>query len=425
MEHKLDTKKFQPAFEKLYTKQQASENAERFERIYADFCERYNVPNSSKLFLFSAPGRTEICGNHTDHQQGNVLAGAVNLDVIAVVEPNDDMVIRVKSEGYPEDVIDLSDMAIKENETNKAISLIRGIAARFMQLGYQVKGFNATTTSNVLKGSGLSSSAAFEVLIGSIINELYCRGKETAVSIAQIGQYAENNYFGKASGLMDQTASSVGGLVTIDFYDNDNPKIKRIDLDLEKHGYKLCIVDAKGDHADLTPEYSAINYEMRAIAEFFGKDVLSKVDEQDVYENIAKLKSAVSDRGVIRAIHYFSDNNRVLKEVDALLDNDFETFKQLVIESGDSSYKYLQNIYASSSPTKQEISVLLAVCEKLLKGKGAYRIHGGGFGGTIQAFVPEDYVETFKTEIEKIGGEGTCHILSIRQYGGTCLNNLL
>ncbi len=424
MKNKFDFNKFQNGFEKLYTLELKDENVERFERIYDTFCDIYNVPSEDKLFLFSAPGRTEVCGNHTDHQRGNVLAAGINLDVIAVVEPNDDMVIRVKSEGYDEDVVELSDLSIKENEINKSKSLIRGIAARFNQLGYDVKGFNATTTTNVLKGSGLSSSAAFEVLIGTIINELFCSGKETAISIAQIGQYAENVYFGKPSGLMDQMASSVGNIVTINFFDKENPIVKKLDVDFEKCGYKLCIIDAKGDHADLTSEYAAIAYEMKAVAEYFGKTVLSEVSEQEIYDNIAQLKEKISDRAVIRAIHFFEDDKRVAKEVEALQKGDFETFKQLVIQSGDSSYKYLQNIYAAQTPTKQEISVLLVVCEKLLKGKGAWRIHGGGFGGTVQAFVPSDYVKEFKTEIEKIGGEGTCHVLNIRPYGGTCLNNL-
>ncbi len=424
MKNKLDFGKFQNGFEKLYTLELKDENIERFERIYDAFCDIYNVPSEDKLFLFSAPGRTEVCGNHTDHQRGNVLAAGINLDVIAVVEPNDDMVIRVKSEGYDEDVVDLSDLSIKQDEINKSKSLIRGIAARFNQLGYDVKGFNATTTTNVLKGSGLSSSAAFEVLIGTIINELFCSGKETAISIAQIGQYAENVYFGKPSGLMDQMASSVGNIVTINFFDKENPIVKKLDVDFEKCGYKLCIIDAKGDHADLTSEYAAIAYEMKSVAEYFGKTVLSEVSEQEIYDNIAQLKEKISDRAVIRAIHFFEDDKRVAKEVEALQKGDFETFKQLVIQSGDSSYKYLQNIYAAQTPTKQEISVLLVVCEKLLKGKGAWRIHGGGFGGTVQAFVPSDYVKEFKTEIEKIGGEGTCHVLNIRPYGGTCLNNL-
>ncbi len=390
--------------------------AKRFEKAIEEF---KNIFGKNREFrLFSAPGRTEIGGNHTDHQNGRVLAGSVDLDIIAVVSPNNDNIIRVKSEGYKQNIIDLSDLDVKEKEYNTTLSLIRGISASFKNLGYDVKGFDAYMTSEVLKGSGLSSSAAFEVMIGTIINEMFCDGKETAVKIAQIGQYAENVYFGKPCGLMDQTASSVGGFVTIDFKDNDNPIVEKIDFDFASCGYSLCIVDTGGNHADLTPDYAAVPKEMKSIAEYFGKKVLREVPKEEFYKNIGKLREICGDRAILRAAHFYDDDERVPMEVMSLKNNDFETFKKLIIESGHSSYMYLQNVFSCINPLEQGISLGLLMCEKILKGKGAYRVHGGGFAGTIQAFVPNEMLSEFKEKMENVFGNEKCHVLSIRPVGG-------
>ena len=307
----------------------------------------YINPNFEKTFgekatyVFSAPGRTELSGNHTDHQHGCVLAAAVNLEMLAWVKPNDSTVIRVQSEGYPLSVIDLTDIEIKEEEKNTTNSLIRGIAAKFMQMGCEVKGFDAYVTSTVLPGSGLSSSAAFEVLIGTIINHLYYGAKSTAVEIAQIGQWAENVYFGKPCGLMDQTASSVGSVIGIDFADNANPIVEKIDLDLTANGYALCIIDSGADHADLTDEYAAITVELKNVCRIFGKEFLREVDEAEFYANIAKVREVAGDRATLRAMHVFAENKRVEAQKAALRANDFDTFLKYVTESGLSSWRFL------------------------------------------------------------------------------------
>ena len=370
-------------------------------------------------YVFSAPGRTELSGNHTDHQHGCVLAAAVNLEMLAWVKPNDSTVIRVQSEGYPLSVIDLTDIEIKEEEKNTTNSLIRGIAAKFMQMGCEVKGFDAYVTSTVLPGSGLSSSAAFEVLIGTIINHLYYGAKSTAVEIAQIGQWAENVYFGKPCGLMDQTASSVGSVIGIDFADNANPIVEKIDLDLTANGYALCIIDSGADHADLTDEYAAITIELKEVCKIFGKEYLREVDEAEFYANIAKVREVTGDRATLRAMHVFAENKRVEAQKAALRANDFDTFLKYVTESGLSSWRFLQNVTPAGYTAHQEVAFALALAEKLLAGtKGVCRVHGGGFAGTIQAFVPLEILDTFKAEIEKVLGEGKCHVLSVRAEGG-------
>lgn len=370
------------------------------------------------ISIFSAPGRTEVGGNHTDHQHGHVLAASVNLDVIAVVAKSDNKIVRVKSEGFPMDTVDTSDLTVHKDEYNHSSALIRGIVSKFTDLGYTIGGFDAYTTSNVLKGSGLSSSAAFEVLIGTITNNLFCKEKETALKIAQIGQYAENVYFGKPCGLMDQAASSVGGFITIDFKNIEKPQVEKINYNFGDCGYALCIIDSKGNHADLTPDYAAIPAEMKSVAEYFGKEFLSQVDEDDFIKNIKDIRKKTGDRAVLRAIHYFGDNKRVLKEVSALKNNDFEEFKKLITESGYSSYMYLQNVFSASHVQEQGVSIVLALCERYLKGKGAYRVHGGGFAGTVQTFVPEDMLQEFVEKIENVLGENSCHVLSIRPVGG-------
>ena len=372
--------------------------------------------------FFSAPGRTEIGGNHTDHNLGRVFAAGVSLDVIAAVKATDDGIITVKSEGFPVDKIDSADTEVKEEEKNSSASLIRGMAGGFLKNGHKIGGFNAYTTSNVLKGSGLSSSAAFEVLIGTILNGLYNEQAISAVEVAQLSQYAENVYFGKPSGLMDQMASSVGSFITIDFKDEKEPVIKKVDYDFSKSGYALCIVDTKGNHADLTPEYAAIPQEMKSVAQFFGKSVLREVDKQELLDNISAVREKCSDRAVLRALHYFDDNERVLAQAEALERGDIEGFFKLINESGDSSFRYLQNIYASSAPAEQGLSLALYIAKSVLGDKGACRVHGGGFAGTIQAFVPNDMLDKFSAEIEKVFGEGSCYVLSIRPVGGVMVS---
>ncbi len=370
-------------------------------------------------YVFSAPGRTELSGNHTDHQHGCVLAAAVNLEMLAWVKPNDSTIIRVLSEGYPMSVIDVSDLEIKEEEKNTTNALIRGVAAKFIQMGCEVKGFDAYVTSTVLPGSGLSSSAAYEVLIGTIINHLYYGAKATAVEVAQIGQWAENVYFGKPCGLMDQTASSVGNIIGIDFADNDNPIVEKIDFDFTKAGYALCIIDSGADHADLTDEYAAITVELKNVCRVFGKEFLRDVNEEEFYANIAKVRAAAGDRATLRAMHVFAENKRVAKQKEALKNNDFDTFLKYVTESGLSSWRFLQNVTPTGRTTHQEVAFALGLAEKLLDGKkGACRVHGGGFAGTIQAFVPVEALDEFKSAMEAALGEGSCHVLSIRAEGG-------
>ena len=367
---------------------------------------------------FSAPGRTEIGGNHTDHQRGRVLAGAVNLDTVAAVRVNGTNTIRIQSKGYPISVVDLSNLEPVAEEINSTPALIRGVAARFVQLGCEVKGFDAYCESTVLPGSGLSSSAAFEVLIGTIVNGLFFDGKVSQPEIAMIGQYAENVFFGKPCGLMDQTASAVGNLVTIDFFDKDHPVIEPVDFDFASCGHALCIIDSGADHADLTDEYAAVPGEIKAVAAWFGKEVLTQIDEADFYANIPALRSACGDRAVMRAIHFYQENARVPLQVAALRSGDFDTFLSLVKQSGYSSYMYLQNVIPAGYKQHQDVAVALALCEHYLAGRGAYRVHGGGFAGTVQAFVPYDILDAFVAGLDGALGQGACHVLNIRPQGG-------
>ena len=369
-------------------------------------------------YLFSAPGRTEISGNHTDHQHGCVLAAAVNLETVADVTLNGADVIRVCSEGYAPVEIDIRDLSIREAEKNTTAALIRGVAAAFAARGAVLHGFDAAVRSTVLPGSGLSSSAAFEVLIGTILNELFFEKKLSAVEIAQIGQYAENVYFGKPSGLMDQTASSVGGMVFIDFADPANPVVERLDFDFSAAGHALCIIDSGADHANLTHEYAAIPQELRAICAQFGKEVLRDIPEAEFFAALPRLRGTVPDRAILRAIHVYQENKRVLRQAEALRAGDFDAFLRLTVASGRSSWMYLQNITPAGETEHQAVAVALALCDTLLGGRGAFRVHGGGFAGTVQAFVPMDLLEQFKSGIEAVLGEGSCHVLSIRPEGG-------
>ncbi len=397
------------------------ETLERQKKRYFSALEAYKkyfVSDGENIRIFSAPGRTEIGGNHTDHNCGKVLAASVDLDIVAIVEPIEERVVAVKSEGFDESRILLDELDIREDEKNTATALIRGVAKGFENRGFQIGGFKAYTVSNVIKGSGLSSSAAFEVLIGTIFSYLYNAGKVSPIKIAQIAQYAENVYFGKPSGLMDQMASSVGGFVAIDFKDIESPIIENIKVDFDSFGHALCIIDTKGDHADLTADYAAIPNEMKAVAQYFSVPVLRQICKQDIILNINPLRKRFGDRAVLRALHFFEENKRVDKLVNALKRDDFKAFLDSINESGNSSYKYLQNIFSCSHVEQQGLGIGLNIAEFALERKGASRVHGGGFAGTIQAFVPFELLKEFKMEMEKVFGTDSCHVLKIRPVGG-------
>ncbi|MBR1810575.1 MAG: galactokinase [Clostridia bacterium] len=409
---------YRAAMAKIYaTEAEIDRQTARYISIAEDFAAIYGERDN--LRFFSAPGRTEIGGNHTDHNHGKVLAASINLDAVAAAAQNEENIIRVKSRGYSKiDVIDLATLTPVPAETGHSAALIRGVAARLKALGYKIGGFDAATASEVLSGSGLSSSAAFEVLIGTVLNYMYNDGKISPVVIAQVAQYAENVFFGKPCGLMDQMACSVGSFVEIDFADPDNPVINPVSFDFAACGHSLCIVDTRASHADLTDDYAAIRAEMEAVAGCFGKKCLREVDPETVYGNIGAIRKKVGERAVLRAMHFYAENARVDCEANALQAGDFDAFKNYVIESGFSSYMYNQNVFAPKQPKSQPVALALAISESLLADKGAWRVHGGGFAGTIQAFVPNDAVAEYKAALEAVFGEGACYILQIRPIGG-------
>lgn len=391
-----------------YQKERYIKALESFEKLYGE----------KEVEIYSAPGRSEVGGNHTDHQYGKVLATSINLDAIAIVAKIEDDIVSIKSEGYDKFEVHLSSLQPREGEEGTSKSLTRGVASRLKEEGYEIGGFQAYITSDVLNGAGMSSSAAFEVLLGNIFSGLYNDMKIDEVFIAQTGQYAENVFFGKPCGLMDQMASAVGGLINIDFADPKEPVVKQVNVDFEAYGHSLCIVDTKGSHADLTDEYAAIPEEMKKVANYFEEDVLRKVDKNEFYLNLPKIREILGDRAVLRAMHLFEENKRVDEQVQALENGDFETFKALIKASGDSSFKYLQNVYSSHELENQSMSIGLAMSDVALGNKGVSRVHGGGFAGTIQAFVPNDIVGMYKETMENVFGEGACHILKVRKYGG-------
>lgn len=388
--------------------------SERYLNLLREFNSTYPA---SEVAVFSSPGRTEIGGNHTDHNYGRVLAGAVNLDNIAVAAPNNSNKVRVVSIGYPAFEVDLTNLTPDSGEFYTSASLIRGISTRLQELGYKTGGFDACIDGAVPKGSGLSSSASFEVLIGAVISHLFNDGKLDPIQNAIIGQYAENNFFGKPCGLMDQTACSVGGLVTIDFKDPANPIVKKVNFDFIATGYSLIITDTGGNHADLNDEYASLPTEMKSVATQLGAKVLREVSLDTIVANIPALREKTGDRAILRAIHFEGDNQRVVEQVEALEKNDFNSFLDMVIASGQSSYMYNQNIYPVSNVKEQGISLALALSDLVLKGKGAWRVHGGGFAGTIQAFVPKDLQEKYISTLEHVFGKGSCHNLFIRPQG--------
>lgn len=388
-------------------KQRYVKAIEKFISLYGD----------QDIEIYSTPGRSEVCGNHTDHQHGEVLAAAINLDIIGIVA-KDDKAVKILSDDYDIQAIEINDLTKRDEEIETSEGLIRGVLARYQELGFKIGGFNAYMTSEVLQGSGLSSSAAFEVMVGTVLSGLYNEMSIDPVTIAQVGQYSENVYFGKPCGLMDQCACSVGSLIHIDFKDNSKPVVEKVDVEFSSFKHSLCIVDVHASHADLTDDYAAVPYEMKKVAQFFGKEVLREVDEKDFYDQLVEARKEVGDRAILRAIHLFNENKRVEKAVSSLKNNDFETFKQVIKASGDSSYKYLQNVYSNKYPDNQAVSLALALSEGILENHGVCRVHGGGFAGTIQAFVEDEYVDHYKEAIEKYFGEGSCHVLKVRKFGG-------
>lgn len=391
-----------------YQKERYQKAIHRFEELYG----------AGEMEIYSAPGRSEVGGNHTDHQHGQVLAAAINLDAIGVVRRTEEPVIELLSEGYEKITVDLADLEKREAEEGTSVGLIRGMAYGLKQNGHQVGGFQAYVTSDVLNGAGMSSSAAFEVLVGTIISGLYNNMEISAVEIAQVAQYAENVFFGKPCGLLDQMACSVGGLIHIDFKDPKDPVLEKVEVDFGTYGHSLCITDTKGSHADLTDDYAQIPEEMKKVAAFFGKEFLREVEEKEFYENIAKLQKECGDRAVLRSLHFFEEEKRVEQEVNALKQGDFKGFLQTVKSSGNSSFKYLQNVYTNKDVQNQGVSIGLAVSESILGSHGVSRVHGGGFAGTIQAFVEDGFVENYREMLDSVFGEGACHVLKVRPFGG-------
>lgn len=413
------------SLQKLYgNEEMLAYQRNRYRKLSKDFEKIFRTRPAA---YFSSPGRTEISGNHTDHNHGKVIAASINLDSIAAAVPNNKNEVVLYSERYAEPfVVNLNNTKPVEEEQSSTNALIRGIAAGLQNKGYGIGGFNAFISSNVMIGSGLSSSASIEVLIGTIFNHFYNDGKVSSEEIAIIGQYAENNYFGKPCGLMDQVACATGGIVEIDFFNPQKPIIKKINFDFLSTGYKLIVVDTEVNHADLTEDYSAIPLEMKQVAKYFNKEYCSELSIEELLSEIKSLRKKVSDRAILRSIHFLEENKRVDKQVEALNKNNFNDFLKLVNESGNSSYKYLQNIYSPNNIEEQGVSLALALSDIFIKenGKGACRVHGGGFAGTIQAFLPEELINDYKTFITKVFKEDSVKVLSIRHYGAVCLTNI-
>lgn len=395
--------------------------AARLRELMREYSGTFPCKDDADTYLFSTPGRTELGGNHTDHQHGRCLAASVDLDTIACVVPNGSSTIRIKSRHHRMAQVDISDLSIHPEETGNSVSLVRGIAARLTQMGYTVGGFDAYTTTRVLRGSGLSSSAAFEVLVGTIMNHLFCGGALSSIQIAQIGQYAENVYYGKPCGLLDQLACSTGGVTAIDFADPESPVIRQVQVDLHQYGYALCIIDSRASHSDLTDAYAAIPREMGKVAACFDRNVLGEVPYQQFRASIPQVRAACGDRATLRALHFYAENDRAMEQCDSLEQCDFDRFLRLVAQSGRSSWMYLQNVSTYQDSGEQPVALILALAEELLRGRGAFRVHGGGFAGTVQVYVPLDMLEGFVSSMESVIGTGSCHVLTFRSAGSTLL----
>ena len=416
MKKAIENGEYDQKFTYLYGKGEQKAAAERYLKLMDEFAAFYGYTEGD-FYAFSAPGRTELCGNHTDHNYGKVLAGAVNIDVIGIVCKTDSGKIRVKSRGHGINEIDINELYPKEEEKGHSTAILRGVAARIAQLGYKIGSFDAYTASNVPAGSGLSSSAAYECLLGCILGNLYNNDAIGNVELAQISQYAENVYFDKPCGLMDQLTIATGSAVKFDFKDINNPSIEKLDFDFQSTGYALCITNTGGSHADLTDDYAAVRGEMEAVAAFFGKKVLREVEKQQVIDNIPAIREKLGDRAVLRAMHFYGENEKVEAAAAALKAGDFEAFLEQISASGRSSYMYNQNVYSPKDPSQQGVALGINIAESVLGKRGAFRVHGGGFAGTTQAFVPHELVGTYKSAIEAVFGEGSCSVLSIRPCG--------
>lgn len=416
LKKKLSENGFEEIFTVLYGKENLCKANERYMRAVDEFEKEFGPHRD--LELFSVAGRSEISGNHTDHNYGKVIAASIDLDIIAVASKREDMQINIKSEGFPIDKVDVSDPVPCEKNFFKSGAIISGMARGFLEGGYKIGGYDAYTTSNVFKGSGLSSSAAFEDMVGNILNYFYNDGKVENPEIAKIAQYAENVFFGKPCGLMDQTACAVGGFVAIDFKDPKNPIIEKLDFDLTGAGYSLCIVNTGGNHADLNDDYASVPAEMKSVAAHFGKSVLRELDENELIAGIGALREKVGDRAIMRALHFMEENKRVTYQTEALRKNDLATFFKGVQESGSSSFKYLQNVYTTKNVSEQGLSLALCLAEKVLAGKdAAWRVHGGGFAGTIQAFIKNEDIPAFREMLDSAFGEGATTVLKVRPFG--------
>ncbi len=398
----------------FYPKHLLDYQLERYKRTAIDFKQAFGY---EAQFVFSAPGRSEICGNHTDHNLGKAVGASINLDTLAFVAKRDDGKICIKAKGFGDINIDITKLEKVDSEEGNSTSLVKGVCKKYTDMGYNIGGFDAFTTNDVLKGSGLSSSAAFEIIMAFILNSLYNDEKIDAKTMAIASQYAENVYFGKASGLLDQLSCAYGGIISIDFENPTDPIVQKLPFDFTATGYSMVITDTRCDHADLTDDYVAIKSEMQAVAGYFGKQVLREVDYNDFFDALPNLKAKLPERALIRAFHYFNENENVIKLANALKDNDFNKFLSIVNRSGMSSFRYLQNIYSDKKPTSQGMSLAVCLSEQLLDGKGASRVHGGGFGGTMQAYVPNDMVDTYVKKMESVFGDGCCYLLKIRDVG--------
>ena len=416
LKKKISENGFEEIFTILYGKENLEKANARYTKAVDEFEKQFG--SGRDLDLFSVAGRSEISGNHTDHNHGKVIAASIDLDIIAVASKREDNQINIKSEGFPLDSVDVSNPEPCEKDFFKSNAIISGMARGFLNAGYKIGGYDAYTTSNVFKGSGLSSSAAFEDMVGNILNYFYNDGKVENPEIAKIAQYAENVFFGKPCGLMDQVACAVGGFVAIDFKDPKSPVIEKLDFDLSGAGYSLCIVNTGGNHADLNDDYASVPAEMKAVAAFFGKEVLRDVTEEELIAKIPELREKFGDRAIMRALHFKEENKRVTYQTEALKKNDLATFFKGVHESGNSSFKYLQNVYTTKNVSEQGLSLALCLAEKALKGKdAAWRVHGGGFAGTIQTFIKNEDIPAFTKLLDGAFGEGATTVLKVRPYG--------
>ena len=420
----LESEKAKKLLGELYGKAAVAENQKRYEDLVGKFVKEFGEKD---LYLFSSPGRTEISGNHTDHNHGKVLAGSINLDCVGVAAVNDTNFVNIVSETFNQSfTIDLNHLEPSDRMAG-TVDLVKGLLKGFEKSGYEVGGFDAYVTSNVISAAGVSSSASFEMLLCSMLNTFFNAGKMDTVAYAHIGKYSENHYWNKASGLLDQMACAVGGLITIDFLEPQAPVVEKIDFDFASQNHSLIIVNTGKGHADLSADYSSVPNEMKKVAQFFGKEVCAEIKEQDVIDHLAELRAYAGDRSVLRALQFFEENKRVEAEVRALKENRFGDFLDGITSSGNSSWKWLQNCYTNSNVQEQGISIALALTEMFIaeKKRGACRIHGGGFAGVIMAMLPNDLVDEYVTKIEKAMGEGSAYRMSIRPYGAICVNQML